>query len=212
MDGVDKLFLPILNAPLLSYTLAAFEAVPLVQSITLVLSAANMERGKELVQEHGIGKVNHICLGGERRQDSVRRGLEPLEPYPWVIVHDGARPCAEPRLIERGLDEAVRWGSAVAAVPMKDTVKVAGPERTVRETLDRRRLWATQTPQIFPWELLNQAHQQQDIAATDDSTMVESLGYPVHLYFGSYANIKVTTREDGLIAETLLRHREQLAV
>ena len=82
----------------------------------------------------------------------------------------------------------------------------------VKETLDRQKLWAVQTPQIFSWEVLHQAHQQQDTAVTDDASLVELLGHTVHVYFGSYANIKVTTREDALMAETLLRRREGLAV
>ena len=212
MEGVDKLFLPILGAPLLSYTLAAFEAVSWIQSIVLVLSSANLERGRSLVREHGFSKVKEICPGGERRQDSVRRGLEHLAPYPWVVIHDGARPCIEPQLIERGLEEAVRWGSAVAAVPVKDTIKVVGGQGEVKKTLDRQGLWAVQTPQVFSWEVLRQAHQQQDVTVTDDAAQVELLGHPVHVYFGSYANIKVTTREDGLVAETLLRRREGLTV
>lgn len=211
MEGVDKLFLPLLGAPLLSHTLAAFEAVPWIQSIVLVLSADNLERGQALVRENGCSKVNEICLGGERRQDSVRQGLERLAPHPWVVVHDGARPCVEPKLIERGLEEAVCWGSAVAAVPMKDTVKVVSGHGEVQETLDRRGLWIVQTPQIFSWETLHQAHRRRDVTVTDDATLVELLGHPVHVYFGSYANIKVTTRQDGLVAEALLQHRKRPA-
>ena len=212
MEGTDKLFLPILDTPLLSHTLAAFEAVPWVQSIVLVLSPANLERGKALVREYGFDKVHEVCIGGERRQDSVRQGLKSLVPHPWVVIHDGARPCVDPQLIERGLEEAARWGSAVAAVPVKDTVKVVNGSGEVRETLDRQNLWIAQTPQIFSWEVLHQAHQQQDTTVTDDASLVELLGHPVHVYFGSYANIKVTTREDALMAETLLRRREGLAV
>ncbi len=193
MEGVDKLFLPIHGAPLLSHTLAAFEAVPRIQSIVLVLAPANMERGKELVRQHGFAKVSEVCPGGERRQDSVRLGLERLAPHPWVVIHDGARPCVEPQVIERGLEEAVRWGSVVAAVPMKDPVKVVRGQGEVQETLNRRGLWSVQTPQVFPWEVLHQTHQQQDVTVTDDAALVELLGYPVHVYFGSYANIKVTT-------------------
>ncbi|MEE8443689.1 MAG: 2-C-methyl-D-erythritol 4-phosphate cytidylyltransferase, partial [Dehalococcoidia bacterium] len=154
MEGVDKLFLPILGTPLLSHTLMAFEAVPWIQSIVLVLSETNLERGKALVRENGYSKVDEICIGGEHRQDSVRIGLERLAPHPWVVVHDGARPCVEPELIERGIEEAVRCGSAVAAVPMKDTVKVVSERGEVRETLDRQGLWIVQTPQVFPWDVL----------------------------------------------------------
>ena len=212
MNGVDKLFLPILGIPLIAHTLAAFEAATSTQSVILVLSSANLEQGKAIVREYGFAKVHEVCLGGERRQDSVRRGLAHLAPYPWVIVHDGARPCVEHELIERGVEEAVRWGSAVAAVPVTDTIKVVGDQEIVLETPDRRKLWAVQTPQIFSWEVLHRAYQQEDFNATDDSILVERLGYPVHTFFGSYGNIKVTTREDVIMAETLLQRREGLTV
>ena len=212
MEGVDKLFLPLLGIPLLAHTLDAFESAPSVQSVVLVLSPANLEQGKAIVQEKGFAKVHKVCIGGERRQDSVRMGLEHLAPHTWVIVHDGARPCVEPELIERGLEEAARWGSAVAAVPVKDTIKVVGEHGMVMETPDRQTLWAVQTPQVFPWDVFRQAYRQTGMEATDDATLVERLGHPVHIFFGSYANIKVTTREDVLVAETLLRRREGLAV
>lgn len=207
MDGVDKLFLPLLGKPLLSYALAVFEASDVVHSMVLVLSASNLDQGKELVREHGFRKVANVCEGGDTRQESVRLGLEQLAPLPWVIVHDGARPCLEPGIIERGLKEAARWGSAVAAVPVTDTLKIVRKDGMVRETPDRRPYWAAQTPQIFPRDVLTDAHRQRDHTATDDAALVERMGHPVHVYFGSYSNIKVTTREDALMAETLLKRR-----
>ncbi|MSQ21760.1 MAG: 2-C-methyl-D-erythritol 4-phosphate cytidylyltransferase [Dehalococcoidia bacterium] len=212
MNGVDKLFLPLIGIPLIAHTLAAFEAAPSIQSIVLVLSQANVEQGKALVKQHGFAKVRQVCLGGESRQDSVRRGLEHLAPHTWVVIHDGARPCVEPELIERGLKEATRWESAVAAVPVKDTIKIVGDQGMVLETPDRQKLWAAQTPQVFPWDLLQKAYRQTGVDATDDAALVERMGHPVHIFLGSYANIKVTTREDVLMAETLLRRREGLAV
>jgi len=210
MEGVDKLFLPVLGAPLLSYALSALQAVPQIESIVLVLGDGNLERAKVLVDDRGFSKVHHVCIGGERRQDSVWRGLQLLSPFPWVVVQDGARPCLEPELVVRGLEEAARWGSAVAAVPMKDTVKVVNGKGAVQDTPDRRSLWAVQTPQIFSWDVLHEAYAQRDVTVTDDSALVERAGYPVHIYFGSYSNIKVTTREDSVIAEALLRRREGL--
>ncbi len=209
MDGVDKLFLPLIGKPLLSYTLAAFEASTVVHSMVLVLSASNLDQGKELVREDGFQKVTKVCEGGDTRQESVRLGLEQLTPLPWVIVHDGARPCVEPGIIERGLKEAARWGSAAAAVPVTDTLKIVQKDGMVRETPDRRAFWAAQTPQIFPRDVLMDAHQQRDIATTDDAELVERMGHPVHVYFGSYSNIKVTTREDALMAEALLKRRKE---
>lgn len=209
MDGVDKLFLPLLGKPLLSYTLAAFEASAAVHSMVLVLSASNLDQGKEMVRERGFQKVSKVCEGGDTRQESVRLGLEQLAPLPWIIVHDGARPCLEPGIIERGLNEAARWGSAIAAVPVTDTLKIVQKNGMIQETPDRRAFWAAQTPQIFPRDVLMDAHQQQDVTTTDDASLVERMGQPVHVYFGSYSNIKVTTREDALVAEALLKRRKE---
>lgn len=209
MDGVDKLFLPLLGKPLLSYTLAAFEASAAVHSMVLVLSASNLDQGKEMVRERGFQKVSKVCEGGDTRQESVRLGLEQLAPLPWIIVHDGARPCLEPGIIERGLKEAARWGSAIAAVPVTDTLKIVQKNGMIQETPDRRAFWAAQTPQIFPRDVLLDAHRQQDVTTTDDASLVEKMGQPVHVYFGSYSNIKVTTREDALMAETLLKRRAE---
>jgi 2-C-methyl-D-erythritol 4-phosphate cytidylyltransferase len=209
MNGVDKMFMPILGKPLISYALAAFEAAPSVESITLVLNANNMHQGLALVHEKGYRKVHRVCVGGEQRQESVRLGLEAMSPLPWVVVHDGARPCVNQELIEQGLTEAMRWGSAVAAVRVKDTVKVvSGNGREVEETLDRSKVWLAQTPQVFSWEVIRKAHAQKGVEATDDAALVEGIGHPVHLYSGSYANVKVTTREDTLFVETILRDRE----
>ncbi len=209
MNGADKMFIPILGKPLLSYVLTAFEAAPSVESVTLVLSADNLDRGEALVREKGFRKVRQVCVGGEQRQESVRRGLEAMSPQPWVVVHDGARPCVDPELIEQGLTEAIRWGSAVAAVQARDTVKVvSGNEQEVEKTLDRSKVWLAQTPQVFSWEVLHKAHAQKGVAATDDAALVECMGHPVHVYSGSYANVKVTTREDALFVEAILRDRE----
>ncbi|MCZ6788731.1 MAG: 2-C-methyl-D-erythritol 4-phosphate cytidylyltransferase, partial [Chloroflexi bacterium] len=117
MDGPDKLFMPLLGRPLLGYTLDVLQRVDLVREVVLVLSQSNLERGRALVAEREFHKVTGVCLGGPRRQDSVRLGLQALSPCDWVVVHDGARPCVEPELVERGLEEARKWGSAVAAVP-----------------------------------------------------------------------------------------------
>ncbi len=209
MDGVDKLFLPLLGAPLLSYTLAAINNAPSVQSVVLVLSPSNIQMSRTLVAERGFYKVTHICLGGSTRQDSVRAGLQVLPPCDWVVVHDGARPCLESEIVERGLEEARRWGSAVAAIPVQDTIKAADAQGQVSATVDRTGLWAVQTPQIFPWEPLCEAYHGEDGGATDDAALMERLGHPVHLYLGSPANIKVTTWDDSRVAEAVLRQRTE---
>jgi 2-C-methyl-D-erythritol 4-phosphate cytidylyltransferase len=204
MAGGDKLFATIGGRPLLAHTLARFQESPEVDRIVLVMSEANLRRGRDLVAEHAFGKVSAVCAGGPRRQDSVRLGLEALGPCEWVLVHDGARPLVTAELIERGLAAARETGAAVAAVPVADTVKLAAPDGTVERTLDRGRLWAAQTPQVFRYDLLLRAHREVTAEVTDDAAMLEALGLPVKLYEGSPANIKVTTPEDLRLAEALL--------
>ena len=207
MGGVDKIFTPILGIPLIAHTLDQFEAFPLVSEVVLVLAPDNLERGACLARDRGYRKVSHICPGGERRQDSVRRGLERLAPCQWVIVHDGARPNLDPQMLQRGLAAAQECGAAVAGVPVQDTVKVVAAQGLVEATPPRDTLWAAQTPQIFRYDLLWEAHRRCTEPVTDDAAMVERLGHPVKMFLGSYHNLKVTTPLDLAIAEVLLRGR-----
>ena len=207
MGGVDKIFAPLLGRPLVSYVLSAFDESPRVQRIALVLSPKNLDSGRRLVEDGGGSKVTHVCAGGERRQDSVRAGLDKLTDVQWVIVHDGARPLVDADMIERGLKEAEETGSAVAAVPVTDTVKTAGPDRLVSGTLPRHTLWAAQTPQVFRRSVLADAHSKVTDDVTDDAAMVERIGGAVKLFMGSNRNIKVTTPEDLAVAGALLRSR-----
>lgn len=205
MGGVDKTFVPILGLPLVAHTLGRFEAFTQVDQIVLVLAEESLDRGRELVQEQGYRKVDHVCAGGQRRQDSVRNGLELLSPCDWVFIHDGARPCLDAAMLQRGLDAAAYCGSAVAGVPVKDTIKLVSPDQMVNETPDRSLLWAAQTPQVFRYSLLMEAHRIYTEDVTDDATMVEALRHPVKMFQGSYQNIKVTTSDDLIAAEAFLK-------
>jgi len=207
MGGVDKIFALLLGLPLIAFTLDQLESFPPVTEVALVLSPDSQERGRELVQRRGYHKVQRICPGGPRRQDSVRRGLESLSPCQWVIVHDGARPCLDQSVLRRGLAAAAESGAAVAGVPVKDTIKVVSPQNFVVSTPDRETLWAAQTPQVFRYDLLWDAHRRCAQPVTDDAAMVESLGHPVQMFLGSYENFKVTTSEDLALAEAILRSR-----
>ena len=205
MGGVDKTFAPILGRPLVAHTLDRFESSSLIDQIVLVLAEDSLEQGLKLVEDRGYKKVAHVCAGGQRRQDSVRNGLELLSPCDWVMVHDGARPCLDDAMLQRGLDAAAECGSAVAGVPVKDTIKLVSSEQMVKDTPDRSRLWAAQTPQVFRYDLLLEAHQTCTQDVTDDAAMVESLGHPVKMFLGAYENIKVTTTDDLVVAETFLK-------
>ena len=206
MGGRDKLFALLRERPLLAYTVAAFEAAPGIHRIALVLAEANLERGRALVEAEGFRKVVAISLGGARRRDSVRAGLAALGRCDWVAVHDGARPLVTPDLIERGLAAARATGAAVPALPLVDTIKEVDENGRVVATVPRQRLRAAQTPQVFRYDLLWQAHAtiDQAVDATDDAAMMESLGYTVTVFPGSQRNLKVTTPDDLLLAEALL--------
>ena len=205
MGGVDKTFAPLLGAPLIAHTVERFEAHPRVAGIALVLAAESVERGRELAKSRGWRKVTQVVAGGERRQDSVYNGLLALSSCDLALVHDGARPCVDAATLERGIRVAAEHGAAVAGTPVKDTIKRVSPELVVEDTPERARLWAAQTPQVFRYELLLEAHRRCEGDFTDDAAMVESLGHPVRMFEGTYENIKVTTAGDLVVAEAFLR-------
>ena len=204
MAGADKIFVPLGGKPLLAHCLETLHESPYIQQIVLVLSSANLERGHRLVNEHEWHKVKSVCVGGDRRQDSVRLGLDQLPDSDWIVVHDGARPFVSASLIPVGLAEARQTGSAVPALPVSDTVKLVDGDRFATKTLPRDQLWAVQTPQVFRRELLTDAHQSISEPATDDAAMVERRGGQVRVFLGSRYNIKVTTPDDLSMAEAIL--------
>lgn len=204
MRGLNKLFAPLGDRPLLAHTLSAFQSCPVVDRVVLVLAADNLARGQALAEREGLDKVCAVCLGGRRRRDSVWAGLEALGPCAWVAVHDGARPFVTPHLIAQGLDAARETGTAICAVPAQDTVKRVDEQGCVLRTLDRQRLWLIQTPQVFRYDILREAHQRSRRPATDDAALVERLGHRVRVFPGSPHNLKVTTPEDLTLAEALV--------
>ncbi len=210
MGGIDKIFAPLLDLPLIAHTLDAFESFDGIDDIVLVLDPASRDKGQELSCQRGYRKVLAVCEGGSRRQDSVKNGLERLNGCSWVIVHDGARPCLDHEILDRGLQAAQETGAALAALPVTDTVKEVSAEGQVVATVPRDALWFAQTPQVFRYELLLQAHLQYIEAATDDATMLESMGHPVKVFRGSPENLKVTTPEDLDIAGAFLRARVEV--
>jgi 2-C-methyl-D-erythritol 4-phosphate cytidylyltransferase len=207
MGGVDKIMAPLMGRPLIAHSVQVFNDSPLIGTIVLVVSPRNIERGRRLVEDNGWNKVSDVRAGGERRQESVRRGLDRIRDTDWTVVHDCARPCITTDMIARGLAEVQQTGAAVAAVPVKDTIKSVGPDLVVTHTLARDGLWAVQTPQLFKTDLLFQAHRDVSQEVTDDATLVELIGGAVKIFMGSHENIKVTTPADILIAEAILKGR-----
>jgi 2-C-methyl-D-erythritol 4-phosphate cytidylyltransferase len=204
MAGINKLFASLRGKPLLAWSVDTCQGYSLIQQIVLVLNDKDLARGRKLKEERGWSKVT-LCLGGARRQDSVREGLRRIEGCDWVMIHDGARPFLTLNLIKDGLKIVEEVGAAVAAVPVKDTVKLAGYERLIEETLQRDKLWAAQTPQIFSFDMITKAYENLATEITDDSTAVERLGYKVKLYMGDHKNMKVTTPEDLALARIIAK-------
>ena len=205
--GMDKVFVSLAGKPLLAWSVDVCQSCEQVDQIVIVLHESKLDLGRELVAERGWSKVVEVCPGGDRRQDSVRQGLSKLKGCDWAIIHDGARPFLTLELIRDGLEAARNTGSAVAAVPVTDTVKRGGSDLMVRETLSRQELWAVQTPQVFRFDIITKAHEQIKDDVTDGASMVEQLGYKVKLYMGSYDNIKITTPEDLALAEVIARKK-----
>jgi len=209
MGGADKLFAPIAGRPVLARVIDVFEKCKSIDQIIVVISSTNIEKCRRLVASEKWSKVAEVCAGGKQRQDSVAEGLKRLKDAAWVVIHDGARPLVTNDLIEKGLEAAKETGAAAAAVPVTDTIKVAGADDIVRQTLPRQNLRAVQTPQVFRIDVIQNTYRQALGEATDDASLVEKAGYKVKLYPGSYDNIKITTPADLAIAEVLWKEREQ---
>lgn len=208
MQGRDKLWTPLAGRITLARTIDVFEASPLIDVIVLIV---NDKRINDAAREsEQWEKVYTIIPGGSRRQDSVCCGLDALaalaSPPSWVMIHDGARPFVTPEIIAAGLEAGKRYGAAIAAVPVKDTIKVVRDDQ-VHATLDRAELWAVQTPQVFSFPLIHQAHHSAAAEAdvTDDAALLERLGHMVAVFPGAYSNIKITTHDDLLLAELLIQ-------
>jgi 2-C-methyl-D-erythritol 4-phosphate cytidylyltransferase len=209
MGGIDKMFAPIAGRPVLARVIDTFQECQAIDQIIIVINSKNIEKCRRLVEAEGWLKVTDVCTGGKLRQDSVAEGLKHLKYAAWVVIHDGARPLVTTDLIEKGLEAAKETGSAIAAVPVTDTIKVAGAGDIVRQTLTRQNLRAIQTPQVFRLDVIANTYQHVVGDVTDDASLVERAGYKVKLYAGSYDNIKITSPADLAMAEALWKEHER---
>ncbi len=212
---VPKPLLSLAGRPLILHTLSRFAASQ-ARKVILVVPEKERRKFESLVQGNrdlsGIECV--LQAGGRRRQDSVNEGLKRVdEDCEIVVVHDAARPLVTPALIDRSIEAARKEGAAVVGVPVKDTIKFVSPKHRVESTPPRDSLWEIQTPQAFRVEILREAHrraEREGIEATDDAMLVERLGRSVFVLEGDRSNFKITTPEDLLLAEALLRERRVL--
>lgn len=221
---IAKQYLEIDGKPLLYYTLLAFERSPRIDKIILTVGSEEQISycQETILRPCGFQKVASVITGGKERYDSVWRGLKavkddlPKEATEGIVfIHDGARPMVSEDILERCFQDAQKYNACVAAVPVKDTIKIADENGFAETTPRRDRVWQVQTPQTFSFGLIYDAYarlaEQKDTLAgkgikiTDDAMVVETFtDHPVKLTEGSYRNLKVTTPEDLPLAEKYL--------
>ena len=208
-----KAFVPLAGKPLVLHTLHALQHTPAIRWVVVVARPGDQARVRRLVRRHRLTKVSAIVEGGASRAVSVARGMAALPPEArWVVIHDGARPCVTPRLINEVLRRARRCGAVACGLRAPVTVKAVDRECLVRLTLDREGLWLVQTPQAFrrDWFLDAAARANHRLDHfPDDAAILEWAGFPVRMVPGDPLNIKVTTPEDLVLAEAVLQRRVQ---
>lgn len=207
----NKLLLTLLSKPLLSWTLAAASASEHITWIGIIGQPQDFPDFEAILGDLSLTKPVKLIQGGATRQESVYNGLQSLPAESdRVLIHDGARCLATAELFDRAADALLSCPGLIVAVPVKDTIKVVDEHRIVRETPERRNLWAAQTPQGFEVKLLKQCHAQgreKGWEVTDDAALFEKCGLPVRIVEGEETNLKVTTPVDLALAEFILRQR-----
>lgn len=212
---INKQFIAIDNKPILAHTVEKFEKCKYIDEIIIISKEEEVEYCKrEIVKKYGFKKVSNIVRGGKERQDSIYNGIMALNHKTNIVLtHDGARPFVRMESIKEGIQGVIDHGACVVGVPVKDTIKVVSDEENVHHTPKRSLLWAAQTPQCFWFDLLKKGYEnaiKEGIQGTDDSSLVEKTGQKIKMIMGSYDNIKITTPEDLIIAESIARDMENL--
>lgn len=218
---VAKQFMSLCGEPVVAHSLRTFERSS-VEAVVLVTGADEISYcEQEIVAKYGFSKVIAVVAGGKERYHSVFQGLKALQDFfgeeeGTVLIHDGARPMLTCGIIEQTIKDSFDTGASVAAVPVKDTIKVADVDGFSVTTPDRSTLWQVQTPQTFRYRLVAEAYEKLlsdekfQNGITDDAMVVELMcGQKAKMSMGSYENIKVTTPEDMITAECFLRKRSE---
>ena len=208
-SDINKQFLKIGGKEVIAHTVERFYNNKNIGEIIIVVR----EDEKEFFQENIINKYGYknlkIAFGGKERQDSVYNGLKEVDKNCGIVlIHDGARPFVTNEIIEKSIKCAQKYNCAIVGIPVKDTIKIVNENNDVCNTPDRNTLWSIQTPQVFEYSLIMKAHEKakdDKYYGTDDSMLIEYLGYNVKVVEGSYDNIKITTPEDLKVAEEILR-------
>ncbi|MDO9572579.1 MAG: 2-C-methyl-D-erythritol 4-phosphate cytidylyltransferase [Candidatus Omnitrophota bacterium] len=205
--AVSKPLIKIGKQPVIVYSLKQLNKHPDIDEIIVVVNARNKANVIRSIKPYCFKKIKRLVLGGARRQDSVYNGLKAIDKNSkWVLIHDSARPFIKRDEITEVIKQAKKHNAAILGVKSKATIKLSDAFKMVRHTLDRDKLWEIQTPQVFRKKLLLKAYSKYiKENFTDDAGLIEKLGLKVRIVLGSYANIKITTREDLLMAQLMLK-------
>ncbi len=207
----NKLLLSLLDRPLLHWTLLAAEKSHHIDWIGIMGQSYDFSDFKEIIEGVKLTKSIKLIQGGDTRQESVYNGLQGLpDEAERVLIHDGARCLATPELFDRCGETLLICSGLIAAVPVKDTIKLVNDSLIVQDTPERSHLWAAQTPQGFEVKLLKECHEKgRNLGweVTDDAALFEKCDLPVKIVMGEETNLKVTTPMDLAIAEFILRQR-----
>ena len=210
MDGEDKLFSEINGKPVLAHTLIAFENSKLINEIIIVTRQESLGRVEKLCEVYNIDKVTKIIVGGQNRTESVLNGVTAVSSKASLTaIHDAARPCVSNDIIEKTINAAAAYKAAAPGVPITSTVKKVENGK-ITETVNRDNLVEIQTPQVFDSDLIKGALTfacKKAVILTDDCMAVEAFGVNVHVTKGSVHNIKITSPDDLLQAETIFSHK-----
>jgi 2-C-methyl-D-erythritol 4-phosphate cytidylyltransferase len=206
--NIPKQFIEIKKKPVLAYTIEKFEKCELVNEIVLVVPEDYMSFcSYNVIDVYDFRKVKRILSGGKERQDSVYKGLSALsENTDMVVIHDGVRPFISTQKIKESIELCEKQKAVILALPVNETVKRVEDEYVVT-TLNREKLWIAQTPQVFEYKLILDAYKKaidDGFVGTDDSSLVERLGFKVKVLQGEYENIKITTAEDLVLAGRMI--------
>ncbi|MBU1125776.1 MAG: 2-C-methyl-D-erythritol 4-phosphate cytidylyltransferase [Candidatus Omnitrophica bacterium] len=206
---IPKPLVKIDSQPLIIKSLNLLSQCPFLHELIIVVNAQNQAEIASVIRRFSIPRVRSLVRGGKRRQDSVRNALRMVSHHSDVVlIHDAARPFIDRKILERVLRQVKKSNAAIAGVPVKATVKRVSADGVVRETLPREQLWEIQTPQAFKKDLLLRAYRAHgNDEVTDDAMLVEKLGVKVSVVMGAYKNIKITTPEDLIIAQSIAESR-----
>jgi 2-C-methyl-D-erythritol 4-phosphate cytidylyltransferase len=209
--GFDKLFATIAEKPTIAHAMRAFERAGSVSEIIVVAREDRHDEIRKISRDEDFKKVRSIIAGGEHRQDSVRAGLDRLSSdVEYAAVHDAARPLITSEQIERVFEQCRIHGAAALAEPISDTLKRANGSLIVTDSVDRRQLYAMQTPQIFKSAVIEEAYRMaytKNVSVTDEVSAVELLGHKVVLVLNDDFNFKITYPRDLALAEFVLKQR-----